>query len=156
MTPRDFMTEVVVPDIDAFKHDRAVERRAMAAINSVDALAARIFAELGHIAGLTVQWKDDTTYRDYLAKKHADFALARDLAKGLKHVKLVRGTPLIDGAASISSRATGFGELPYGEGGYGGPEEVVVELKDGSTRSVDAVLDAALTVLQSEMQSYGI
>ena len=57
----------------------------------------------------------------------------------------------IDGAEAIIMTGIGWGKLRYGEGKWGGIEQVIVERKSGEQRAVSSVMqnvfDAWLTLL---------
>ncbi|WP_050422914.1 hypothetical protein [Bradyrhizobium tropiciagri] len=80
-----------------------------------------------------------------------DVVLLRDVADAFKHRKLDRRNATVDGADAIVMTGTGWGKLRYGEGKWGGVEQVIVERKDGSQRALSSVMqnvfDAWLTLL---------
>jgi hypothetical protein len=80
-----------------------------------------------------------------------DVVLLRDVADAFKHHKLDRRNATVDGADAIVMTGTGWGKLRYGEGKWGGVEQVIVERKDGSQRVLSSVMqnvfDAWLTLL---------
>jgi hypothetical protein len=80
-----------------------------------------------------------------------DVALLRDVADAFKHHKLDRPNATVAGAEAIIMMGTGWGKLRYGEGKWGGTEQVIVERKSGDQRALSSVLqnvhDAWLTLL---------
>jgi hypothetical protein len=80
-----------------------------------------------------------------------DVALLRDVADAFKHHKLDRPNATVAGAEAIIMTGTGWGKLRYGEGKWGGTEQVIVERKSGDQRALSSVLqnghDAWLTLL---------
>jgi hypothetical protein len=54
--------------------------------------------------------RDDLEYRSELAKQHSEFALLRDIAKAVKHVRLVRGSPQTSRGDQMEVRSLGWGE----------------------------------------------
>lgn len=80
-----------------------------------------------------------------------DVALLRDTADAFKHHTLTRTTATVAGAGAIVMTGTGWGKLRWGEGKWGGLEQVIVERKDGSQRALSSVLqnvhDAWLTLI---------
>jgi hypothetical protein len=152
MTPREYLENVVRPNVADLHNQFDSVRFACNAVASVDALAAYIFVWCQawapiEIDGLT----DDPNYRATLAQRNPDFLLLRDTAKAQKHVRLTRGTPQVTKAEQMSSRPIGWGEGPYGEGRYGGPPQVVIDTDDGNLRYVESLVDSALAFLESEM-----
>ena len=69
-----------------------------------------------------------------------DVVLLRDVADAFKHHKLDRRNATVDGADAIVMTGTGWGKLRYGEGKWGGVEQVIVERKDGSQRALSSVM----------------
>ncbi|MGA7791775.1 MAG: hypothetical protein WCA19_01970 [Candidatus Acidiferrales bacterium] len=152
MTPREYLENVVRPNIADLHNQSDSVRLACNAIATVDALAAYIFYWChawapSEITGL----KDDTDYRATLAQRNPDFLLLRDTAKAQKHVRLTRGKRHVTKAEQMSSRAIGWGEGPYGEGRFGGPPQVVIDTDDGNLCYVESLVDSALGFLESEM-----
>ncbi len=80
-----------------------------------------------------------------------DVALLRDVADAFKHHKLDRPNATVAGAEAMIMTGTGWGKLRYGEGKWGGTEQVIVERKSGDQRALSSVLqnvhDAWLTLL---------
>jgi hypothetical protein len=89
--------------------------------------------------------------REPLAPHVDDVALLRDVADAFKHHKLDRPNATVAGAEAIIMTGTGWGKLRYGEGKWGGTEQVIVERKSGDQRALSSVLqnvhDAWLTLL---------
>jgi hypothetical protein len=79
-----------------------------------------------------------------------DVVLLGDVADAFKHFKLERPNRTVDGADAIIMTGTGWGKLRWGEGKWGGAEQVIVERKNGDQRAVSSVLqnvfDAWLTL----------
>ena len=152
MTPREYLENVVRPNVaDLHKQCDSV-RLACNAIASVDALAAYIFVWCQASAHTDINGvTDDTKYRGTLAQRNSDFRLLRDAAKAQKHVRLIQGTPLVTKAEQMSSRPIGWGEGLYGEGRYNGPVQVVIDTDDGNLCYVESLVDSALVFLESEM-----
>jgi len=80
-----------------------------------------------------------------------DVALLRDVADAFKQHKLDRPNATVAGAEAIIMTGTGWDKLRYGEGKWGGTEQVIVERKSGDQRALSSVLqnvhDAWLTLL---------
>jgi hypothetical protein len=80
-----------------------------------------------------------------------DVTLLRDLADAFKHHKLGRPNATVDGADAIIMTGTGWGKLRWGEGKWGGAEQVIVKRKNGDQRALSSVMqnvfDAWLTLL---------
>jgi hypothetical protein len=152
MTPVEFLEEIVRPNVAEFRTDQSDMRHAYNAVAAVDGFVAHIYVWCltnapAEVAGLL----DDTAYRNKLAERHADFGLLRDISKAQKHVKLNRGAPIISNAAQIVSRPVGYGEGPYGHGGYGGPQQVVIDIDTTTMTYVGQIIDSALEFLEGEL-----
>lgn len=152
MTPCRFIEQIVRPNVAEFHADAANMRRAYNAVTAVDALAAHIYVwclanSPAEVAGV----KDDTCYRAKLANNHNDFRLLRDISKAQKHVELTRRAPAIAKEKQISTRPVGFGEGPFGNGGYGGPPQVVIDINTSTMRYVGQIVDSALQFLEGEL-----
>jgi hypothetical protein len=152
MTPREFLEQIVQPNVAEFHGDYANVRRAFNAVVAVDALAAHIYVWSTANAGAEVDGiPNDTHYREKLANTHEDFRLLRDIAKAQKHIKLTQGTPKITEAKQISARAVGWGEGSYGHGRWGGPPQVVIDTERGTMRYVEQIVDSALQFHEGKM-----
>jgi hypothetical protein len=96
MTPKEFLDDVVQPNVAAFHQDYASLRHAFNAIASVDALAAHLFVWCkANKPAETYSASSDTDYRHKLASLCPAFALLRDIAKAQKHVHFTKGTPQV-------------------------------------------------------------
>jgi len=82
-----------------------------------------------------------------------DVHLLGDIADAFKHHKLDRKTATITGAKAIVTLGSGYGEMHFGEGKYGGAEQVLVIQKSGGKRALSSILqnvfDAWMTLLAS-------
>jgi hypothetical protein len=154
--PRQFLQVVVLPNVLDFHQNYGELRYAYNAIAAVDALAAHLYVWATVNAPTTVATSsDDTAYRATLAARDHNFALLRDIAKALKHVRLTRGSPSVTHASQVTSRPIGYGEGGFGAGRYGGPSQVVVDTASGAFSYVEAVVDDALEFLKEEMDLLG-
>jgi hypothetical protein len=70
----------------------------------------------------------------------ADVELLGDVANAFKHHRLDRANAKVADSNAIVSIGTGYAELPWGEGKYGGEEQVIVTTKDGHKRALSSVL----------------
>ena len=157
MTPREYLEAVVRPNVADFHNHFADLRLAHNAVSAVDALAAYLFVWAHSNAPAAVaSAKDDSHYRETLAKRDRSFALLRDIAKALKHVHLTRHNPQVAHADQVTSRAIGYGEGGYGEGHFGGVEQVVVDVSAGDFSYLENIVDNGLAFLEAEMGSLGV
>ena len=152
MTPREFLENVVRPNVQDFDANYGSVRHAYNAVAAVDALAAHLYLWCKTNAPSEIaDVSDDTQYRARLAQSSSDFRLLRDIAKAQKHVHLDRGPTEVTAAAQVAARSIGFGEARWGEGRWGGPPQVVVTTDGGELRYVEQIVATALTVLETEM-----
>jgi hypothetical protein len=89
--------------------------------------------------------------REPRAPQVDDVVLLRDIADAFKHHTLTRTNATLAGSDAIIMVGTGWGKLRYGEGKWGGVEQVIVERKDGSQRALSSIMqnvfDAWMTLL---------
>jgi hypothetical protein len=157
VTPREFLDNVVRPNVTDFHAKYDSIRIAHNAVGSIDALVAHIFTWCSiHVPDEIAGIRDDSEYRGKLAARNREFDLLRDIAKAQKHVHLTRGNPQLTNTAQINTRPIGFGEGRFGEGRFGGPPQVVVDLNAGGFEYVERIVDSALAFLESEMNRLGI
>ncbi|TIX82108.1 MAG: hypothetical protein E5V27_14240 [Mesorhizobium sp.] len=154
MTPREYLDQVITPNLAELANDYGNVRLALNAVHAVDALAAHIFYGAGGKGKIGSD--DDLAYREQLAKQDAEFGLLRDVAKAAKHVMLERGTPKVSTAGQISSKGLGWGEARYGEGRYGSPPQAMVLTDAGEHRVLETVIRGALAFLEKEMATHGL
>ena len=158
MGPRAYLDDVVRPNFAEIDPSKPSMRLVLNAVASVDALAAHIFHWCKRNAPHEVSGiDDDSAFREKkLAQADPDFRLLRDIAKAQKHVILDRGKPTVSSAHQVSERPLGYGQGRWGEGTWGGTPQIVVETDNGEFRSVDYLLKAGLSRLESEMKRLGI
>jgi hypothetical protein len=157
MTPREFLQQIILPNFDDFRNDCGNLRHAHNTISTVDALAAHLYVwAKAYNPGVVAAAKDDSHYRDELAKRDNSFSLLRDIAKAQKHVHLTRHKPQVRRADQITSRAIGWGEGGFGEGRFGGIEQVVVDTAPGEFFYVEQIIESSLAFLETEMAALGV
>jgi hypothetical protein len=155
MTPKEFLDEIVVPNIDEFKVNFSSLRHAYNAISSVDALAAHLYWWLKN-TGVDLKETDDSAYRKKLSDQSSDFRLLRDIAKAQKHVELKKHNPEISKASQVESKQLGWGDGSYGQGHFGGVQQVVVKDNNNELHYIEEIVNSALNFLTSEMQKHGL
>ena len=89
----------------------------------------------------TLTWLGESCTRLRTGKSCDDVDLLRDVAEALKHAILTHNLEARRVAANeaVLVVGTGYGELPYGEGKFGGTVQVVV-LASGGARALSAIL----------------
>jgi hypothetical protein len=90
--------------------------------------------------------------REWIVTKGADdLALLGDVADALKHAVLTQWLPReVEEAGQVLAAGRGYGTGRYGEGKYGGVDEVWILGRSG-TRSLSAVLQSVRTVWRKEL-----
>jgi hypothetical protein len=82
-----------------------------------------------------------------------DVTLLRDISVAFKHHKPKRGAVAV--STDIVPAGSGFGMLRWGEGKYGGVEQVCVTMKNGDKRALSSILqnafDAWMTYLKQRL-----
>ena len=148
MTP-EFSRQIAEESLLAAKEEPASIRLALSAVALTDMVAAHLFwsdlSQHRRQFGLT-EAEDDTHFRGKLAECDDDFKLLRDIAKAQKHVRLTRGTPLVDRADRVQPTSTLFC-APFGTGVFGEAVEVIVTTNSGRAQSVNSVVENALRFL---------
>jgi len=152
VTLAEFLERVVRPNMMEFQFD-GDERAAFNAIAAVDALAAHFFMWCKQRAHpLAAGCRDDTDFRETLARRDANFEIFRDVAKAQKHVDLTRGTPTVKSADQI---ALGFfaslGEVAFGDS----DTRVLIQTNKGHIVEGRLVVGLALDFLVREMRQAG-
>jgi hypothetical protein len=75
----------------------------------------------------------------------------RNVADALKHHRPDRPSATVLASTDIATVSMGFGQMRFGEGKFGGVEQVVVTTKNGDMRALSSVLqnvfDAWMTLL---------
>lgn len=99
MTPKEFLDQVVTPNVSDFQNDFGNVRLAFNAVAAIDALAANLFNWIkSNATGKERGATNDSAYRAALSKIDVDFPLVRDLAKANKHFLLTDGKPKVSSA----------------------------------------------------------
>lgn len=139
---RRFNEEMVKPTLDEFEAEFSSLRRAFLAVAAIDALAAQIYAQavehninpfdfLGWHEDGPPKKPSDSAFRQRIAENCSGFQIIRDVAKANKHALLTLGQPLVERSDQTMSKPKGFGLGRFGEGRFGGVDQVVVQLVSG-------------------------
>lgn len=85
-----------------------------------------------------------------------DVMLLRDVADAFKHHRPDRLNATVSVSTDVVPIGSGYGLMRYGEGKYGGAEQVVITTKDGNKRALSSVLqnvlDAWMQLLRQSLQ----
>jgi hypothetical protein len=74
------------------------------------------------------------------AKPVPDIRLLRDVADAFKHHRPDRKSATVQVSTDVVPIGNGWGLMRWGEGKYGGAEQVVIKTKDGDKRALSSVL----------------
>jgi hypothetical protein len=89
----------------------------------------------------------------------ADVKLLRDVADAFKHHRPDRSSATVLVSTDVVPIGSGWGQMRWGEGKYGGAEQVVITTKDGDKRALSSVLqnvfDAWMAFLAQPLQPIG-
>jgi hypothetical protein len=156
--PRNFYENILVLSYRAWLDDPLVEWKAKAASANADIMAERLFhhwkiVDCTKIGGATTV----RAFRNYLSRNVCnDFGLVRDIHDGFKHMKLDRADRRITNAAQTAVSQIGYGEGNYGEGMYGGSDQIVIELDDGTKRSLLGVMQNVIEMWERLLTEMGL
>jgi hypothetical protein len=93
------------------------------------------------------------------AKPVADVRLLRDVADAFKHHRPDRPSATVLVSTDVVPIGSGWGQMRWGEGKYGGAEQVIITKKDGDKRALSSVLqnvfDAWMTLLGQPLPPIG-
>jgi hypothetical protein len=151
---RQFLEEVVRPNVMDLAADYGNIRKALNTLHSVDALTAYIYNDAGRKSG--TEAKDDSAFRAKLSRQNPDFRLLRDLAKAVKHVVLEEGAPVVRTAEQVKATSLGWDMGQWDEIRFDGPPQAVVITNAGVHRSIEAIVSKALDFLEGEMARRGL
>lgn len=148
MTPADFLSEVVVPNVTALGENVGDLRLAVNAILTLDALVGIVHADQ-YKQGLETA-DEDTCFRDRLAERHKEYGLIRDTASALKHGELRRKKPrLIRRAEQVTSYSATWDDAVWDRSAWDTPAVVWIEANDPvNSRRADEVTRAVLGIVQ--------
>jgi hypothetical protein len=92
-------------------------------------------------------------------KSVGDVALLRDVADAFKHHRPDRASATVRVSTDVVPVGSGWGEMHFGEGKYGGAEQVIVTTTDGNKRALSSVLqnvfDAWMSLLGEALPPIG-
>ena len=136
------------PDLEAAR--ALVLRRARAAVVELHQFVDRVhaarpsWAPAGSLPELRASLQRDHCRFLRGTEPVDDVDLLHDLADAFKHVSLDRPTKgrerVVTHEGAVVRLATGYGDLAFGEGKFGGVEQLIVERVDGRQRAVSSVL----------------
>jgi len=151
-TSRDFFENMVKPPYQAWLSDPLTEWKAKTAASNADTVAERTFfywdgRDQTQIAGAA----SARQYKNYLRGICPDFGLVWDVHDGHKHFKLDRPNREITSATQTGVSRMRYGEGDFGEGAYGGANQIVIDLDDGSKRTLVGVMQAVMVMWEHQL-----
>ncbi|CAH1088927.1 hypothetical protein [Candidatus Nitrotoga sp. 1052] len=129
----EFFDTHVAPTYEEWIKDPTSIRLAMSAAIALNQMADHLWHAYTNVDPSRVfNTVSPSAFRAELGRRHAHFAIVRDVAEAHKHVKLDRSSRVLTGVEQTVVGATGWGEADFGTGPYGGGPSIVVELDDGT------------------------
>jgi hypothetical protein len=133
---------MVRPSYDGWLSDPLAEWMAKAAVANADTMAERTFVywqmrDIARVSGARSAYQYRTHLRQNVC---ADFGLVWDIHDGHKHMTISRNNRQVTRSDQTGVDQMGFGEGGFGEDVYGGPDQIVIQLDDGSKRALSAVM----------------
>lgn len=164
LSARDFRRLIVQPNLDEYDAEYYSIHRAFNAVAAVDAYAAHVYYSAVDVAidpfvvlGLSESKEaNDISFRQALAQQHAEFSILRDLAKAFKHAELTRHSPSVRNSGKVTSTANGFGVGKFGEGRYGGVNQVFATDETGCKHYVEALVRHTISMLDGKVELLGL
>jgi hypothetical protein len=154
--PNTFFREYVLRAYDEWCAAPLDEFRAKTAVHQLNVLAERIWHRFHSQNSERVFWASNAgEYRNQLTSNECDEVnLIRDVDDGFKHVELDRPNRRVSRFDQTRLNRIGYGERGYGEGVYGGAEQLIIMLDDGTKRALTAVMENVLTMWRRLLESW--
>jgi hypothetical protein len=147
-TPKQFFDDHVVPPFKAWQADPLTEWIAKAAVQNLYIMSER-FWDYWHSRnpGVVSAAPSARQFREYLSNHVCtDFRVVWDVADNYRHVHISRVGRLISSAAQTGKGSIGWDEGRWDEVAWDRPEELVVELDDGTKRPLDAPMESVFAM----------
>jgi hypothetical protein len=133
------------------------EWKAKAAASNADTMAERTFVywdgrDQTQIAGAA----SPRQYRNRLRGICPDSGLVWDGHDGHKHFKLDRSNREIRSATQTGVSRMGYREGDLGESAYGGADQIVIDLDNGSKRTIAGVMQAVMAMWENQLASMAL
>lgn len=143
------------------KHRRAALIAAMNVCVPAYHFADAIFA--ARPAWMSFTLTDLATLRQDVEKQHCqmlrtgtaatDLVILGAVVDAFKHFELRNHSRPVTAIDATLTVATGWGELGWGEGKYGGVDQVIVELNDGKKRALSSILQNVIDMWRRAMNA---
>jgi hypothetical protein len=164
LTVREFRRLILKPNLDEYMRDYQLMHRAFNAVAAVDAYAAHIFYQAKEMSvdictTLSLDQpasRDDSAFRQALADNCNEFKIIRDLAKANKHARLIRHSPRVADSGQTSAKSKGWGEARWGEGRYGSPLQIFVEVDGSEECYVETLIQKSVDMLDRIAKELGL
>lgn len=129
----DFFDTHLVPNHEVWLVQPTDIRLAMNAVVSLYHMADHFWHAYNQTnPNLTFQTRNSALFRAALATRDNHFAVLRDVAEAHKHMKLDRPARILTDSTQSGIGSTGWSEVGYGIGPYGGGPSIIVHLNDNS------------------------
>jgi hypothetical protein len=100
--------------------------------------------------------KSEGDYREILASTEcADFGLVRDVAETHKHYEIGRASRQVTNASQTGVRQMAWDEGAFGEGIYGGNDQLVIVLDNGLRRPLSTVIKNVMEMWERLLAHWG-
>lgn len=150
-----FRAKILQPNLDDLAKNYSDLSKGYNASSAVDAYTAHIlyeakskgidpFSELGM---KEVKGTGDAAFKAGLAKLCPEFSLVRDIAKANKHALLTAHNPDVNGSGDTGVQVIEYGDGKFGEGRYGGVEQLVVTDQNDTNHLLETLIREAVSFL---------
>lgn len=155
---RAFFDEHVRPNYDEWMAKPLDQRLAKNSVGDANNMAERVFH---YWDGIDQEKLYDQTrpgdYRQALAAEVCpDFQLVNDVADAHKHFTLGRSSRQITRSDQTSPGSLGWDVARWGEGLWGSPEQLVVQLDDGSRRPLEGIMGNVIAMWEALLADWGL
>jgi hypothetical protein len=148
----EFFQNIVLPNIKCWEQNITSLRHAFNAAVSLHHIADYFWVANHQCSSKVFGCQQLKDFRQRLGEENEALALLRDVADGFKHIRLDRSSRKLTEIHQINSRATGQGEVGFGEGTWGGKCSVVICLDDASVRHLSTVIKLAKQFWEEQLQ----
>ncbi len=146
-SPKEFWTQIVVPDFDNFTANIDSLRHAFHCAISMFHMTDWIYVSHNQNINKTFKFKDRKTsklkdvsnekeFANALSDNHPDFELIRQIANTAKHLSLRSLSPHPNAPSNVANTAvqsTGWGQGCWGQGPWGGTPRVMLATSLGNS-----------------------
>lgn len=150
-----FFSEHIEPTVRDWEASPLERHRAMALAVNLNQMADYFFHEFGADSSKVLGARDSARFRDELSKVFPAFALVRDVADTHKHFEIGRANRTISNASQATLGALSIYDVPWDEGKWDSPPEIVVTFNDGSKHAFDTAVRRVREMWVEKLASAG-